>query len=203
MKGQTLTNDDTNTSVLELNQTTHSSEDEDTKEVLEKYLDELFSEEEQADFKKEEVTPEIRFTRFLWKIKFIEQELNKHQRVMEETISEVSGWFDKKKTQLEGQIRFLCDQMQNYLSIQDLKSLSLPSGKIGFRNQQNKIEIVDYDLFYNKAGNAFLRHVPESYEPDMKKIKEHIKTTSEIPEGVDITPQEPKFYYKLNQNNGG
>ena len=202
MKGQALTNDDTNTSVLELNQDTHSSEDEETKRILEHYLDELFSEEEQADLQKEEVTPEIRFTRFLWKIKFIEQELDKHQRVAEAMINEVSSWFDKKKSQLEGQIRFLCDQMQNYLVIQDLKSLSLPSGKIGFRNQQDKIEILDYDLFYSKALPALLRHVPESYEPDMKKIKEHIKTTSEIPEGIEVSSQDPKFYYKLNQNGG-
>ena len=202
MKGQALTNDDTNTSVLELNQDTHSSEDEDTKRILEKYLDELFSEEEQEEFQKEEITPEIRFTRFLWKIKFIEQDIEKNRRVAEETIKEITDWFEKKKSQLEGQIRFLCDQMQNYLTIQDLKSLSLPSGKIGFRNQQDKIEITDYDLFYNKALPELLRHVPESYEPDMKKIKEHIKTTSEIPEGIDITPQDPKFYYKLNQNGG-
>ena len=203
MKGQALTNDDTNTGVLELNQDTHSSEDEETKRILEQYLDELFSEEEQADLQKEEVTPEIRFTRFLWKIKFIEQDLDKHQRVAEDTIKEVSEWFDKKRNQLEKQIKFLCDQMQNYLSIQDLKSLSLPSGKIGFRNQQDKIEIIDYDLFYSKALPGLLRRVPESYEPDLKKIKEHIKTTSAIPEGIDIIPQDPKFYYKLNQNNGG
>lgn len=42
MKDQALTNDDTNTGVLELNQDTHSSEDEETKEILEKYLDELY-----------------------------------------------------------------------------------------------------------------------------------------------------------------
>ena len=203
MKGQPITNGEPkvkpNTEVLELNTT---SKDQDTKEVLENYLDELFSAEEQEDLRKEEVTPEIRFTRFLWKIKFLEQELDKHQRVAENTIKEVSDWFEKKKSQLDNQIRFLCDQMQNYLTIQDLKSLSLPSGKIGFRNQQDKIEIINYDLFYNKALPELLRHVPESYEPDLKKIKEHIKTTSEIPEGIDIVPQEPKFYYKLNQNGG-
>lgn len=201
MKVQALINDDSNTEVLELNQDTQSSEDEDTKRILENYLDELFSEEEKEDLQKEEVTPEIRFTRFLWKIKFIEQEIQKHENVADETIKEITDWFEKKKSQLEGQIRFLCDQMQNYLTIQDLKSLSLPSGKIGFRNQQEKIQIIDYDLFYKKALPVLLRHVPESYEPDMKKIKEHIKTTSEIPEGIDVIPQDPKFYYKLN--NGG
>ena len=76
MKGQTLTNGEPKNEILELNET---SEDQDTKEVLEKYLDELFSEEEKVDIQKEEVTPEIRFTRFLWKIKFIEQEIEKHE----------------------------------------------------------------------------------------------------------------------------
>ena len=57
--------------------------------------------------------------------------------------------------------------------------------------------IIDEELFYEKADSNLLRNIPESYEPDMKKIKEHIKTTAIIPAGIDIIPQDSKFYYKL------
>jgi hypothetical protein len=87
--------------------------------------------------------------------------------------------------------------MQNYLVKNNLKSLQLPPGTIGMRKQQDKILIIDEELFYEKADSNLLRNIPESYEPDMKKIKEHIKTTAIIPAGIDIIPQDSKFYYKL------
>jgi hypothetical protein len=93
--------------------------------------------------------------------------------------------------------------MKNYLIIQNQKSLSLPSGKIGFRSQQDKVEIVDKELFFNKASPDLLRRVPESFEPNLKMIKELIKKTGFIPNGIEVKSHEAKFYYKINQNNGG
>ena len=67
----------------------------------------------------------------------------KNKIIAEDTITEINDWFAKRKAQLEGQIKFLSGQMENYLMIQDLKSLSLPSGKISLRNMPDKIEIID------------------------------------------------------------
>ena len=202
MKTQNLTQN--NSDVLELNQDTQlqNAPTSEEKKVLEECLDELFSKEEQEELPKEDQKPEVRFTRFLYKIKFIEENIQKDKKVAEDTIKEINDWFEKKRNQLEKQIEWLGNQMQNYLVIQDLKSLSLPSGKIGFRNQQDKIEIVAKELFFNKALPELLRHVPESYEPDMSKIKKHIKSTGDVPEGIEVLPQDSKFYYKLNQNGG-
>ena len=118
MKDQTLTNGEPKIDVFESNDT---SEDQDTKEVLEKYLDELFSAEEKEDLQKEEQNPEVRFTRFLYKIKFIEQDIEKNKKVAEDTIKEINDWFEKKRNQLEKQIEWLSNKMQNYLIIQNQK----------------------------------------------------------------------------------
>lgn len=184
--------------ILGLNQNDLTTKEED-KKLLEECLDELFSKEESEEIRNESLSPEVRFTKFLWKINFIEQEIEKHSKVAEETIKEVNDWFEQKKDQLKKQIEFLSNQMQNYLRVQDRKSLALPSGKIGFRIQQDKIEVADPDLFYSKATPDLLRHIPESYEPDILKIKSHIKTNGDIPSGVEVSPQAPKFYYKLNK----
>ena len=201
MKGQTLTQN--NSDVLELNQDTQLQNvpTNEEKKLLEECIDELFSKEEQEELPKEDQKPEVRFTRFLYKINFIEQDIQKNKKVAEDTIKEINDWFEKKRNQLEKQIEWLGNQMKNYLIIQNQKSLSLTSGKIGFRNQQDKIVIVDNDLFYNKALPDLLRKIEESYEPDMSKIKKQIKTTGDIPMGIEVSPVEPKFYYKLN--NGG
>lgn len=171
---------------------------EKDKKLLEECLDEIFSKEESEELNAESISPEVRFTRFLWKINFLEQEIEKHSKVAEETVKEINDWFEKKKSQLKGQIDFLSNQMQYFLRINDCKSMVLPSGKIGFRVQQDKVEVVNQDLFFSKATSELLRHVPETYEPDMMKIKAHIKSTGEIPEGIEVSHQQPKFYYKLN-----
>jgi hypothetical protein len=41
--------------------------------------------------------------------------------------------------------------------------------------------------------------LPEKFEADLMSIKEYIKTTSEIPDGVEIKSKDPKFYYKLSE----
>ena len=170
----------------------------DHKKYLEDFLNEIFSANETEELPDENANPEVRFTKFLWKIKFIEKELQKHSQVAKDTIKDIETWYEKKRNQLLGQINFLTNQMENYLRGNNLKSLSLPSGRIGFRKQQDKVEIVNPDLFYSKASSEVLRHIPESYEPDMVKIKSQLKENGVIPDGVEVTHQQPKFYYKLN-----
>jgi hypothetical protein len=116
----------------------------------------------------------------------------------EKLIDEIEQWRERKTQQHQGQIDFLSARMAGYLKQQQLKSLHLPSGTIGLRKQQSKIEIVDSDKFYESVPSELLRYVPESFEPDLKKIREHIKTTGEVLVGLDVIEQEPKFYYKLN-----
>jgi hypothetical protein len=57
-----------------------------------------------------------------------------------------------------------------------------------------------------KVGDKLnlLRKIPESLEPDLSAIQQHIKRTGEIPVGVDVIPGEAKFSYSLTRggNNG-
>lgn len=164
-------------------------------------LKEIFDDMDEAIENAEELTdesPEVRFSKFLYVIKIKEQEITRVKATAEKLIQDIEAWTEKKIGQHQGQIEFLSKQMENYLRQQNQKSLPLPSGTIGLRKQQDKITITDEELFYQKASPELLRHVPESFEPDMKKIKEHIKTTGEIPIGIELTPVDVKFYYKLN-----
>ncbi len=96
----------------------------------------------------------------------------------------------------------MCSIMKNYLEQKNIKSLTLPSGNIGFRKQPDKIAIVDADTFFEKATFDLIRVVPEKFEPDLQVIKARIKEKGEIPAGVDIVTPTPKFYYKLNNGRG-
>lgn len=164
-------------------------------------LKEIFDEMYEAIENAEELTddsPEVRFSKFLWVIRMKEKDIAKVKATAEKLIRDIEVWTDKKISQHQGQIDFLSKQMENYLRQKVIKSLPLPSGTIGLRKQQPKITIVDSDKFYENADASILRRIPESFEPDLKSIKEKLKTTGEIPAGVEVTEQDAKFFYKLN-----
>ena len=97
-------------------------------------------------------------------------------------------------------IDYLTGQMRNYLKQNQLKSLSLPNGNIGFRKQPDAVIVHNEELFLENAKPELLRHIEESYAPDIKAIKDYIKQSGgDLPKGIDLKPQDSKFYYKLSE----
>ena len=147
----------------------------------------------------EDVEPEIKLDKYLWVIRQKEIELNKCKALADESINRTQNWFEKKENTISSAIEFLSGQMRNYLKQNKLKSLSLPNGNIGFRKQSDVVIIQSEEIFFANAKPELLRHTEESYEPDLKAIKDYIKKSGgDMPMGVDLKPQESKFYYKLS-----
>jgi len=146
----------------------------------------------------ESIDGEIRLNKYLWIVKQKESELSRCRTIATDSIRSTSDWLNEKETQIQNAIDWLTGQMKNYLITKDIKSLSLPNGTIGMRKQPEAIEVVDESSFISEASPDLLRHVPETYEPDLKAIKALIKETGEIPKGIELKAQDPKFYYKLN-----
>lgn len=165
-------------------------------ELLEEFFDEIFTEAEGKEILTNK-SPEIVFTKYLWVIKKLEAEIEKIRITSDKLKSEIDEWESRKTNQKLDQITYLSNQMENYLRQKEMRSLSLPNGNIGLRKQQPKIEITDEELFYENAEATLLRHQPESYAPDLAAIKQKIKSTGEIPQGIKLSEQEPKFFYKL------
>lgn len=169
------------------------------KELLEEFLNGLDLNEGNI-VSIEEIEPEIKLDKYLWVIRQKESELNKCAAIAEESIRRTQAWFDKKENTINSAIEFLSSQMKNYLKQNKLKSLSLPNGNIGFRKQSDVLIIQNEEIFLANAKPELLRHTEESYEPDIKAIKDFIKQSGgELPKGVDLKPQEAKFYYKLSE----
>ena len=167
------------------------------KELLEDFLNGLdFNDDTSVCI--DEIEPEIKLDKYLWVIRQKETELNKCSALAQESIRRTQAWLDKKESTINSAIEFLSGQMKNYLKQNKLKSLSLPNGNIGFRKQSDMVIIQNEEIFLENAKPELLRHVEESYEPDLKAIKDYIKKSGgDMPKGVDLKPQESKFYYKL------
>jgi hypothetical protein len=182
--------------LLDKNESTIFTDEEKAK--LTELIDEIFPDDiEEGEFVTSD-DPQVLFTKFLYRIKYLEDELGQYKSTAEKLMQEIETWLQHKTTQKQSQIDFLSGRMEEYLRTREIKSMSLPAGLIGLRKQQDKIEIVSEVLFYEKADASLIRKIPETQEPDLKKIKEQIKRTGETPDGVDVTSQESKFYYKLN-----
>lgn len=168
------------------------------KELLEDFLNGLELNDDKAVCI-DEIEPEIKLDKYLWVISQKESELNKCIALAEESIRRTQAWLDKKENTINSAIEFLSGQMKNYLKQNKLKSLSLPNGNIGFRKQSDVVIIQNEEIFLANAKPELLRHIQESYEPDLKAIKDYIKKSGgDLPKGVDLKPQEAKFYYKLS-----
>ena len=71
----------------------------------------------------------------------------------------------------------------------------------------DKVEIENLELFLKKAKPEMLAVVPESYKPDMNKIKAYIKIKP-VPPGIKVIEGKEEFTYKLREeseeeNNNG
>ena len=144
------------------------------KELLEDFLNGLDLIDDKAVCI-DEIEPEIKLDKYLWVIRQKEIELNKCKVLADESISRTQNWFDKKANTISSAIEYLSGQMRNYLKQKQLKSLSLPNGSIGFRKQPDAIVVQDEEVFLENAKPELLRHLEESYTPDLKAIKDYIK----------------------------
>lgn len=168
------------------------------KELLEDFLNGLDLNDDTV-VSIEDVEPEIKLDKYLWVIRQKEIELNKCSALAEESMRRTQAWLNKKENTITSAIEFLSGQMKNYLKQNKLKSLSLPNGNIGFRKQSDVVIIQNEEIFLENAKPELLRHIQESYEPDLKAIKDYIKKSGgDLPKGIDLKPQESKFYYKLS-----
>jgi hypothetical protein len=165
---------------------------------LTELIDEIFPDDiEQGEFVTSD-DPQVLFAKFLWRIKYLEDEIGQYKSTAEKLMQEIENWFKSKNKQKQSQIDFLSGRMEEYLRTREIKSMSLPAGIVGLRRQPDKVEVTNAELFYEKADANLIRKIPETQEPDIPKIKQQIKQTGEVPDGVDVVSQESKFYYKLN-----
>jgi hypothetical protein len=171
------------------------------KETLEEIINSMNLDEGFLTDNLKEASPEVQLDTYLYVIRKKEEELLKYQQIANETIARTEKWLEGREKNISSSISYLSNRLRYYLKSNNIKSLSLPNGVIGLRKLPKKLEIADEELFFRDANPDFLKHHPESYEPDLQAIKNFINTSNEIPKGVIVKSQEPKFYYKLSEQN--
>lgn len=126
-------------------------------------------------------------------------ELEQANAVADEEIAFIEEYRKREVERIQKQIGWQARNLEAYARSTDTKTVRLPHGILKLRQGRDKIEVEDKEAFMRASYEALLRTVPESKQPDLSRILDHIKATGEIPAGVRFIPAQVNFSYKLTK----
>ena len=170
------------------------------------FIEELLQEAEQREQEYKVEMDKLRADQMLAAIEKLDEQMNEVIELAEEEIKLIEDYRKQELEKLDKKRSWLTFNLEGYIRSTGEKTIALPHGQIKLRQGRQKVQVIDMAKFL-KIGDRLnlLRKIPESLEPDLSAIQQHIKRTGEIPIGVDVIPGETKFSYSLTRggkNNG-
>jgi len=166
-------------------------------EILENMLETIG--EELPEKKAFEVTDMLAADWALSKIGMCEGKMSQRTAFAIEQKERIDIWLAKENSKEAVLVDFLAEKLHPWLrqELQDEKkkrSISLPSGKIGFRKTGGGIDITDEEKAL-KWAKEYCEEAVKVKESVLKTpLKKHLESTGEIPDGCDSLPTVDKFY---------
>ena len=162
------------------------------------FIDELLAEAEVAEAERKIELDKLRADQLLQTIGVIENKMEEVNHLATEEIKIIEFFRASELGKLERQRSWLAWNLEQYIRSTNEKTIRLPHGAIKVRQAREKTVVSNMENFLLVAGkNGLLRHIPESYEPDLQAIQQHIKRTGNIPLGVSVITGESKFSYDV------
>ncbi len=163
------------------------------------FIAELLRESEEADQEKRIEMDRLRADQLLAAIAVLEGQMadvntlvEKETRLLEEYRSNELSRLDKKRS-------WLVFNLEAFARSTGEKTMRLPHGILKLRKGRDKVAVVAMDDFLKIAGKlGLIRSIPESIAPDNQAILNRIKSTGDIPAGVEFIPADVKFTYSTN-----
>jgi hypothetical protein len=165
------------------------------------FIDEVLREAEEKEKKLEQAHLDL----ILVEIAKLEENMERNfdTAAMERDL--IKNWALERNSLLQSRIDWLSKKLEKYLREEKLKTLDLPNGIIRIRKQQDQVQVIDEEKFFNNATNDLLEIIPETAKISLLKIKSWIKKTGRTPVGCEVIKGINKFSYQIkkeNRNNG-
>ena len=128
----------------------------------------------------------------LGKVSTFDAEIEEIEQSAETQINRINEWKELRINSIEKQKEYYIPSLHAFIQQSGKRTIKLVNGNINLRKRQPKLEIVDEEII----PNQFIK-IREVSSIDKSGIKAYIKSTGEIPEGVDYVEQDDKFGYKL------
>ncbi len=157
------------------------------------FLDELLEEVEQKEDQQKEVYVDL----LLIQIKNLQDEITTNFNNADKEIEIIKNWALSKNTVLQERINLIEKQLEQFARSSDKKTIDLPNGILKVRKSPDKAEVVDLELFLSKANADLVTVIPEQIKPNLKNIKNFIKMTTKVPDGVRVIEGKEEFSYTI------
>jgi len=159
------------------------------------FLDELLEE----SLKKEEANLMVYCDMLMMEAIKIESEIQKRFEECRGEIAYIEEWTLKKNAHLQEKYDRIVRKLESIMRETQKKTIELPHGTMKIRKMPDRVEITDIETFMKNATEEMVVIIPEQVKPDLIKIKQYIKKTSHIPEGVTYIEGVEEFRIKLNK----
>ena len=163
------------------------------------FIEELLQQSEQADQEKRIEMDRLTCDKMLATITVLEEQMAGANELVDKEIRLLEKYRSNELSRLEKKRSWLVFNLDGFMRNSVEKTIRLPHGTLKLRKGRDKIAVVSLEKFLaigEKLG--LVRTVPESAAPDIQAILTRIKTTGEIPDGVEFIPAETRFSYITN-----
>lgn len=127
-----------------------------------------------------------------------EAEIARNEAVADLRKKEIDWWCEHENARMEREARWLRHVLEVMGKAYDFgakKSRNLPHGVFGFRRGKDRINVLDMALAVEAAEAAGL---PIKKEVGKTELLELVKSTGEVPAGVELVSGEDAFYAKAS-----
>ena len=130
----------------------------------------------------------------LGKVADLDQQISDINGSAQTQLERIGLWQESRTASIEKQKDYYLPFLKAYMERLGKKTEKLVNGTLSLRKQQPLIEIIDEQLLLNSG--EFVR-TKTTTSIDKAGIRSHIKSTGEVPSGIDFQEQPDKFSYKL------
>ena len=130
----------------------------------------------------------------LGKVADLDQQISDINGSAQKQLERIGLWQESSTVSIEKQKDYYLPFLKAYMERLGKKTEKLVNGTLSLRKQQPLIEIIDEQLLLNSG--EFVR-TKTTTSIDKAGIRSHIKSTGEVPSGIDFQEQPDKFSYKL------
>jgi Bacteriophage Mu Gam like protein len=160
------------------------------------FLAELLAENEDADQQKRIEMDRLRADQLLAAVAVLEGHMEEVNQLVEQEIRLLEEYRSSELSRLDKKRSWLVFNLDGFMRTTGDKTIRLPHGVLKLRKGRDHVVVVALDQFLEVAPKlGLVRTVPEQLTPDMQAIVTHIKTTGEIPAGVEFIAADTRFSY--------
>lgn len=126
-----------------------------------------------------------------------QRQINEIKEQAKREVELISEWRDKLLDKYLNRIDYLEAKLHSFIAESNVKTIDMPHGVLKIRKKPDKVTVEDMDTFIANAKAEMLKVVPETYKPDLNGIKNFIKRSGQIPQGVKFIEGTDSFSLSL------